>query len=243
LGRTGYQPQDRQGARPHRAADAGDLPALLVRANNGSPARRVALQIGLPHNGKMLYMIRHGETEWNAAGRYQGQKDSPLTKRGREQAEIFGHLLAQQVPHRSALRAYVSPLGRTRETAALIDRHVRLEIIDEPRLLEVTIGSWDGLSTYEIDVEFPGRLTGTTAFDWFFRSPDGEDFDAALHRVSLWLKDAVTPAVAISHGLTGRLVRGAYLGLSRREMLELSVPQDGIFRLAEGRVEFISSIT
>jgi broad specificity phosphatase PhoE len=95
----------------------------------------------------------------------------------------------------------------------------------------------------EIDVEFPGRLTGTTAFDWFFRSPDGEDFDAALHRVSLWLKDAVTPAVAISHGLTGRLVRGAYLGLSRREMLQLSVPQDGIFRLAEGRVEFISSIT
>jgi len=189
----------------------------------------------------MLYLIRHGETAWNVAGRYQGQKDSPLTSLGREQAMLFGSLLARQIWHHYPVRSYVSPLGRTRETATIINQSLKLEIIDEPRLLEVTTGSWDGLSTYEIDAEFPGALAGGTAFDWFFRSPDGESFEAALQRVSIWLKDVVTPAIAISHGLTGRLVRGAYLGLSKQEMLELPVPQDGFFRLAEGTVDFIRS--
>ncbi len=187
----------------------------------------------------MLYLIRHGETIWNAAGRYQGRKDSPLTNLGREQAMLFGSLLANQVQDHTPLRAYVSPLGRTRETAAIIGQSVNLEIIDEPRLLEVTTGSWDGLSTYEIDAEFPGALTGATAFDWFFRSPDGETFDSAVQRVSRWLDDVVTPAVAISHGLTGRLVRGVYLSLSKQEMLEVPVPQDGIFRLTGGKIDFI----
>jgi broad specificity phosphatase PhoE len=189
----------------------------------------------------MLYLVRHGETVWNAAGRYQGHRDSPLTNLGREQAALFGCLLAGQFPNHSSLRAYVSPLGRTRETAAIIDRSIRLERIDEPRLLEVTIGSWDGLSNYEIDAEFPGALAGATAFDWFFHSPDGESFDSAFQRVSHWLKDIVTPAVAISHGLTGRLVRGAYLGLSKQQMLELPVPQDGIFKLTKGTIDFIRS--
>jgi probable phosphoglycerate mutase len=187
----------------------------------------------------VIFLIRHGETVWNAAGRYQGQKDSPLTPLGRRQAGLLGHLIARQLPDRSPLRAYVSPLGRARETAAIVDQVVRLEAIDEPRLLEVTVGSWDGLSIHEIDAKFPGALVGATAFDWFFRSPDGESFEAALQRVSSWLKDVTAPAVAISHGLTGRLVRGAFLGLSKQEMLELPVPQDGTFKLAEGTVEFI----
>jgi probable phosphoglycerate mutase len=200
-----------------------------------------ALETPSPHIRNMLYLIRHGETHWNAAGRYQGQKDSSLTTLGHKQAMLFGGLLARQIRNQSPLRAYVSPLGRTRATATIIDQSIKLEMIDEPRLLEVTIGSWDGLSTYEINTEFPGALAGATAFDWFFRSPDGESFETAFKRVSLWLKDVVTPAVAISHGLTGRLVRGAYLRLSKQEMLELPVPQDGIFKLAEGKIDFIRS--
>lgn len=92
------------------------------------------------------------------------------------------------------------------------------------------------MSRYEITTEYPGALDGSDAFDWFFRSPDGESFEAVLRRVSDWLSEVRTPAAVISHGLTGRIVRGIYLGMSRREMLELPVPQEGLYELHAGHM-------
>jgi broad specificity phosphatase PhoE len=185
-----------------------------------------------------IYLLRHGETAWNVAGRYQGRKDSVLTRRGKEQAAVLGRILAANL-HDLPLRAYVSPLGRAQETAAIVRRHVPLDCIDEPRLSEVTLGAWDGMSRFEIVTEYPGALDGSDAFDWFFRSPDGESFEAVLRRVSDWLNEVRTPVAAISHGLTGRIVRGVYLGMSRREMLELPVPQEGLYELHDGRMRLI----
>lgn len=105
--------------------------------------------------------------------------------------------------------------------------------------MEVTVGSWDGMTHYEIDVEYPGALEGADAYDWFFRSPDGETFDDACSRVQSWLADLSAPTIAISHGLTGRLIRGMYLGLSQREILELPVPQKGFYLLSNGQADFI----
>ncbi|MGB6940365.1 MAG: phosphoglycerate mutase family protein [Xanthobacteraceae bacterium] len=73
----------------------------------------------------MIYLLRHGETAWNTAGRSQGQKDSPLTKRGIEQANQMGMLLSQQIASREVeFRGYVSPLGRTKETSRRIAQFV-----------------------------------------------------------------------------------------------------------------------
>jgi probable phosphoglycerate mutase len=193
-------------------------------------------------NGAAFYLVRHGETEWNAAGRYQGAKDSPLTLRGREQAHLIGRTLASSISGSQPLRAYVSPLGRARETAAIIAETVALDIQIERRIAEVSAGVWDGMSMYEIDVEFPGALAKGNQNDWYFESPDGESFEAALARVSDWLKGAIAPALIVTHGLASRLVRGAYEGLSRNEMLKLPVPQDGFFELAGGRSKFIRSV-
>lgn len=191
----------------------------------------------------MIYLLRHGETVWNAAGRFQGQKDSPLTKRGIEQADQMGMLLSQQIAGgEEHFRGYVSPLGRTKETARRIARFVPLTFIDEPRLMEVSVGAWNGMSLYEIGIEYPDALNGTDAFDWFFRSPDGETFEHACQRLRTWLSEVSTPTVAISHGLTSRLLRGVYLGMTRREMLELPVPQNGFYRLDAGRVEFVDGV-
>jgi broad specificity phosphatase PhoE len=185
-----------------------------------------------------IYLLRHGETAWNVAGRYQGRKDSALTRRGQEQAAALGRILATMANSLDLpLRAYVSPLGR--ETAQIVRRHVPLDCIDEPRLSEVTIGSSDGMSRFEIVTEYPGALDGSDAFDWFFRSPDGETFEAVLRRASDWLSEVRTPAAAITHGLTGRIVRGVYLGMSRREMLELPVPREGLYELHAGRMRLI----
>jgi probable phosphoglycerate mutase len=89
----------------------------------------------------------------------------------------------------------------------------------------------------DIDAQWPGRLDGTTPFDWYFRSPDGESYDVAMARVTQWLNSLQGVVLAVSHGLAGRLIRGAYLGLTKDHALGLPVPQNVIWRLANGRVE------
>jgi len=108
--------------------------------------------------------------------------------------------------------------------------------------MEVSIGSWDGLTRFEIDNEFPGSLDGSDAFDWYFRSPDGESFDTACARAKGWIAAVGGPTVAVSHGLFGRLIRGVYAGMSKREMLELPVPQDGFYRLSKGEFRVIDKL-
>ncbi|MFA6125012.1 MAG: histidine phosphatase family protein [Sphingomonas sp.] len=183
-----------------------------------------------------IYLVRHGETEWNVAGRFQGHLDSRLTERGLAQAEGYGRQLATLEAKIDVLVA--SPLGRVRETTSIIRSFGRFPETEwEPRIAEVSVGSWDGLTHVDIDAQWPSRLDGTTPFDWFFRSPDGESYDSALARVTEWMDSLDGNVLAVSHGLIGRLIRGVYLNLSREETLALPVPQDVIWRLAKGRVE------
>ena len=71
--------------------------------------------------------------------------------------------------------------------------------------------------------------------------PDGEAYDTAIARVRSWLDAVDGRVVAVSHGLVGRLIRGAYLGLPREEALVLPVPQDVVWHLAHGRVEALAA--
>ncbi|PDT00948.1 phosphoglycerate mutase [Rhizobium chutanense] len=190
----------------------------------------------------MIYLLRHGETVWNSLGRFQGQKDSSLTERGIEQAEQAARLLKKEVAgSERSFQLCVSPLGRTQETAAHVKRILPLATHLEPRLMEVTTGSWDGMTKFEIDNEFPRMLDGSDAFDWYFKSPDGESFDAACARAKDWISGIGRPTIAISHGLFGRLIRGIYSGLSKREMLELPVPQDGFYRLCDQEFSLVNA--
>ena len=189
----------------------------------------------MPYQGE-IYLVRHGETEWNAAGRFQGKLDSRLTKRGLAQAEAYGRQLAAVAADIDALVA--SPLGRVRETTAIIKSFGEFpEAQWEPRIAEISIGSWDGLTHVDIDAQWPGRLKETTPFDWFFRSPDGESYDAAMARVDQWLGGLQGTVLAVSHGLIGRLIRATYHTLSKDDALGLPVPQNVLWRLARGQVE------
>jgi probable phosphoglycerate mutase len=183
-----------------------------------------------------IYLVRHGETEWNALGRFQGKLDSALTDAGAKQAEAIGKRLAElDVPVDAFL---TSPLGRTRHTATIIAQCARLPAAQcDDRLAEVSLGSWDGLTHVDIDAQWPGLLDGSTPFDWFFRSPDGETYDAAIQRAKCWLDNRRGVTVAVSHGLIGRIIRGAYAGLAKVEALCLPVPQDVIWKLSDGHIE------
>ncbi len=181
-----------------------------------------------------IYLLRHSETEWNAAKRFQGRLDSPLTHRGRDQAAQLGRALAAALGSRPALPMHVSPLGRARETAAIVGRHFLGfgPLVSEPRLQEVSMGSWEGLTRAEVEARWPGLLDGASRSDWYFRSPDGESYPDAIGRVRAWLEGLDGPVVAVSHGLLGRLVRGAWLDLPKEDALALPVPQDMVWHLS-----------
>lgn len=191
-----------------------------------------------------LYLVRHGQTEFNLARRYQGALDSPLTALGVEQARRMGALLATLVDPDTPMIS--SPLSRARRTAEIIAEAARLSPAAlDPRLAEVSLGAWDGMTDEDIDFAFPGARNGTSRWDWYFASPDGERYEAVAARLGEWLGEATAseqPLVAVSHGVAGRVIRGLYAGLDRDESLKLDVPQDAVFRLAEGRIERIDCL-
>ena len=116
-----------------------------------------------------IYLVRHGETEWNAQGRFQGCLDSPLTPNGREQARQIGMLLARVLNGYRGVTMHVSPLGRTCDTAEIVRSYVPVAApIREPRIREVTIGSWDGLTHEDIDAGWPGMLHGSRPLQLVF---------------------------------------------------------------------------
>ncbi len=191
-----------------------------------------------------VYLVRHGQTEFNAAGRYQGRLDSPLTALGRTQAARVGALLATLV--RPGARLVSSPLGRAMSTAAIIAERACLPTaFADDRLAEISLGSWDGMTDEDIEFAYPGARNGTDRWNWHFTSPDGERYEELASRAGAWLAEAVAspvPLVAVSHGVTGRVIRGLHAGLLREEALKLDVPQDAVFRLDAGGVERIDSV-
>ena len=118
----------------------------LPRSSRGRSCRR--RHCGRSGVTAEIFLLRHGETEWNAAGRFQGQWDSTLTARGHEQAAQLGRILVRALAGRLSVPLHVSPLGRTRDTAAIVRRSVPglAPDIIEPRLQEVSTGAWDGLT-------------------------------------------------------------------------------------------------
>jgi probable phosphoglycerate mutase len=185
-----------------------------------------------------IFLFRHGETEWNATERFQGRLDSPLTQKGRGQAAACGTRFAQLGIRPDLFVA--SPLGRTRETAQVIAGCADLpDTIYDARLAEVSLGSWDGLTLVDIDQQWPGVLDGSSPFNWFFRSPDGESYAAARERVKAWLDEVTGVTVAVSHGLIGRIIRGAYADLTMAETIALPVPQDVIWHLRDRQIKAI----
>lgn len=192
----------------------------------------------------MIYLIRHGETAFNAEGRFQGALDSPLTEHGQAQAAAVGRTLARLVSPDAPM--VCSPLGRARQTAEIVRQTAGLigafEL--EPRIAEISIGQWDGMTDEEIEFVWPGVRAGMDRWDWHFHSPGGETYDGFRGRLAGWLDEALagpSPLVAVSHGGCSRMLRGLHAQLPRETFLKLSAPQDVIFRLDEAGVSEIAA--
>jgi broad specificity phosphatase PhoE len=186
----------------------------------------------------VIWLVRHGQTEMNRVGRFQGRLDSPLTELGETQARRVGarlQRLAAEVGGDWVIDA--SPLGRTRRTAALIAEVTGLAVRHDARLAEVDFGPWEGLTRDQI-VALRPDLAEAKAF--FLRCPEGESFEALSGRVRSWMDEAAAAPehrIAVTHAGVGRMMRGVCLGMTLDEIRALDTPQDVVFRLADGAVE------
>jgi len=194
-----------------------------------------------------LYMLRHGETAWNTERRMQGTKDSTLTERGRAQAAAMGRALKAELAHAPGPTLFLrSPLGRVRETSAIIGRELGLdpaEWRDDPRLAELSYGQWEGFSWKEIEVTHPTALADWRADPHGYCPPGGETHQALRQRsveVLAEIAAANTRTVVVGHGVSGAVLRGLNLGLDAKAMFVLEKPQDAFFRLLAGVEERIS---
>ncbi|MFZ1890097.1 MAG: histidine phosphatase family protein [Candidatus Binataceae bacterium] len=192
----------------------------------------------------MFYLTLHGETEWNRERRFQGQLDSPLTARGVEQAHLMGATLRELVGDSTGYTIVSSQLGRARRTAEIICQVLKSpsgEIETDARLAEINLGSWSGLTRDEVAARWPGALDGSGRYDWYFRSPDGETFDAVSSRVRQWLSEATgrDRMIVVSHGVTSRILRGLYGSIAKAAALELEVSRDVVFRLHDESIDRI----
>lgn len=160
-----------------------------------------------------LYLVRHGETDWNAARRIQGSTDIPLNDRGRGQAQAAAELLARR--HFDAVVA--SPLSRAFETGSIIAAHLGLPVPSiEPDVVERAYGEAEGLTFDEVEARFPDGAD----------VPGRESRGAVFARVEAALLALAErcPGQAIVVATHGAVIRGVVNRVSPETEADTSVP-------------------
>jgi len=161
-----------------------------------------------------IYVMRHGQTDWNVAKRLQGRSDTELNENGRELARKTGEALLA-VPFTAA---FTSPLKRAKETAALALGGRDIPIVEDERLIEISFGAYEGLCSARENYEIPDG-----DFSNFFTAPDqyrvpegGESFDELHKRTADFLRDITTrpeleeeTVLIATHGAAGRALLNA----------------------------------
>jgi probable phosphoglycerate mutase len=193
--------------------------------------------------GVTLYFVRHGETDWNRAGRYQGQRDIPINGTGQAQAARNGRVLAEVLGGGATALDYVaSPLSRARETMEIVRNQLRLPPFDyrtDNRLCEIHYGHWQGRLWEELPHTDPEGYAARLADPWNWQPVGGESYRMLSERVALWLAEMTRDAVVVAHGGVSKVLRGLVLQLGAAEIARLGVPQDKVLKVAAGSVSCI----
>ncbi|GAA5502798.1 phosphoserine phosphatase 1 [Deinococcus xinjiangensis] len=183
-----------------------------------------------------IYLVRHGQTEWNVSGRSQGRLDSPLTPLGVQQAEAHARTLAN-IPF---ARAYSSPMGRAVRTAQIIlaGHNVPLTVLDD--LAELDHGELGGLLPEERSALFPELREQRQRDKYNTVLPGGESYATAAPRARRALEQIGAagpgPVLIVSHEMIGRLLRLHLLGLTPEQAMQTSHPQDTIYRVLDDQL-------
>lgn len=180
---------------------------------------------------KTLYVLRHGQTQWNVEGRMQGRLDSPLTDEGRDQVQRHGQFLGGQ----PVSRVILSPLGRAIESANLLNSHLQVPMQQDDRLAERDCGSWGGLLVADIEKHFPRAWQDRLSEPYLHRPPGGENHQDLLDRTSPLLESLFELAgehvVLMSHAIVSRVVLMYFLGLLPEQAMAVRHPNEIFYRL------------
>ena len=167
-----------------------------------------------------IYYIRHGETAWNAEGRFQGSQDIPLNDLGRTQAVTAGGILADLLTRdgreASSMPFVASPLGRARLTMELMRGTLKLPPDDyavDDRLREIGYGQWEGLTLPEMKLHDAATFASRDQDKWGVAAPSGESYASVTLRMREWFDSLLVDTVAVAHGGTMRALMVA-LGIA-----------------------------
>ena len=198
-----------------------------------------------------IILARHGETEWNVAGRMQGRKDSPLTRRGREQAVMLRLNLERylatctdtcsETAGNRLAAGWSSSLGRAVETLGICLKDMDVPLYKDDRLDEIGLGPWEGLSLSQVEAEWPDR------FHAFWNCPskympvgDGERFEDVQKRMCQALADMAGAfmggnILVISHWIAIKCALARIMELGLDAIPYMPKPENAAFTVLEIR--------
>jgi broad specificity phosphatase PhoE len=166
---------------------------------------------------RRLIIWRHGETDQNAGGVWQGQLDTALSDRGREQARTAALALAAYIP--SVIVS--SDLQRAADTARALASRLDLPVRFDKRLREINAGQWQGMTAGDVAEQFPEEQAALAAGEDIQRGIDGESLSQVAERTRAAVDNLLvdlTPgqcAVIATHGVSGRAVVASMVGMDQ----------------------------
>ncbi len=174
-----------------------------------------------------LYIVRHGETEWNKTLRYQGHRDIPLSEAGRLQAAKIAKRLSGVRLH----AAYASDLSRAQETARIIAEYHGLTVKEMPELRETNFGLWEGLTYSEIDQQFHETMKGWYENPRDTQIPGGESLGEVADRCQAGIDKILREnpgkdVLVTAHGGIIRIIVATVLGMSLNDYWKIK--QDNV---------------
>jgi broad specificity phosphatase PhoE len=172
-----------------------------------------------------LILIRHGETDWNVEGRYQGQADPPLNQAGLDQARLLVKELRDV--HLDVL--YASPLRRALQTAQILADSLKVPLHLEPRLMEIHQGDWQGRLRAKISALYPELFRRWETDPWQVTPPGGEHLSYVQARVDRAVGDMLARyrgkrIGVVAHRIPIALIKVRYQGLDPDVVRTLQLP-------------------
>ena len=188
-----------------------------------------------------IYYIRHGETDWNATGRFQGTQDIPLNDKGRAQAVAAGGRLGATADARGPrsgvsglCRKPARPRPRHHGIAARRAQPAAAGLRDRRRLREITYGAWEGFTLAQMQQSDPQIHAARNADRWNVAPLRGESYASRLPFITDWVGSLTADTVAVGHVGTCRTLLVALGIKSPADALEGQILQGAVYEFRDG---------
>lgn len=189
---------------------------------------------------RRIFLVRHGETDWNLAGRLQGSHDIPLNDLGREQAAETARVVERLSGGAAPLDYVASPLMRASQTMAIMRAELGLppdQFRRDARLRELEFGRWEGSTWPELRRRDPDGVNARDANPWNFVPPGGESYAMLSTRVVPAIAELARDSVVVCHGGVMRALLHKMAGMPPEQAANLVVRQGAVYLVEDGAFE------